>query len=39
LGLSISHGIISEHGGWIDVSSKLGKGSVFSIYLPMEKDK
>lgn len=36
LGLSISHGIISEHRGWIEVTSKLGKGSLFSIYLPME---
>jgi signal transduction histidine kinase len=36
LGLSISYGIIKEHGGWIDVKSDEGKGSCFSVYLPME---
>ena len=34
LGLSIAHGIIKEHGGWIEVASKIGEGSTFSIYLP-----
>ena len=37
LGLSIAHGIVREHGGWIHVSSRLGKGSRFSVYLPLEK--
>jgi len=36
LGLSIVHGIVSENSGWIDVESKLDKGSRFSIYLPVE---
>ena len=36
LGLSISHGIVREHKGWISVSSEQGKGSIFSIYLPVE---
>lgn len=34
LGLSIAHGIVEEHGGWVDVSSTLGEGSCFSVYLP-----
>jgi two-component system NtrC family sensor kinase len=34
LGLSISHTIIERHGGRIDVKSKLGKGSTFSVRLP-----
>lgn len=35
LGLSVSHGIIAEIEGEILVKSKKGKGSVFSIYLPV----
>jgi signal transduction histidine kinase len=35
LGLSIAYGIIEEHGGWIDVDSTPGKGSLFSIWLPL----
>ncbi len=34
LGLSIAHGIIEEHGGWIEVESTPGEGSCFSVYLP-----
>jgi two-component system cell cycle sensor histidine kinase/response regulator CckA len=34
LGLSVVYGIIKEHQGWINVSSKPGKGSKFTIYLP-----
>lgn len=36
LGLSIVHGIVAEHGGWIDVRSEVGKGSTFSVYLPQK---
>jgi len=35
LGLSIAYGIIQEHDGWIAVSSELGKGSRFSVFLPL----
>jgi len=38
LGLSIAYGIVSEHGGWIDVASEPEKGSCFSVYLPQEVD-
>jgi signal transduction histidine kinase len=34
LGLSIAQGIVRDHGGWIEVESEVGKGSVFSIWLP-----
>src|SRR5699024_11671670 len=34
LGLAIVKHIIEAHRGKIDVKSELGKGSVFSIYLP-----
>ncbi len=34
LGLSISRGIVSEHKGEIKVTSEMGKGTTFSIYLP-----
>ena len=35
LGLSICHGIITEHGGRIQVESKLGKGATFVVELPI----
>ncbi|MBM4161088.1 MAG: HAMP domain-containing protein [Ignavibacteria bacterium] len=35
LGLSISYGIIEQHGGTISVESTVGKGSTFTIQLPI----
>ncbi len=35
LGLSVSYGIVSDHGGHIQVSSALGSGSRFCVYLPL----
>ena len=36
LGLSVSYGIIKKHGGTIDVESELGKGTIFTITLPIK---
>lgn len=34
LGLSVTHGIIEDHEGWMTVTSEVGKGSTFTLYLP-----
>jgi two-component system NtrC family sensor kinase len=34
LGLSICYGIVREHGGQIDVESRVGEGTTFSVLLP-----
>ncbi len=37
LGLSLSYGIVQKHGGRIDVKSELGKGTTFSVWLPIKQ--
>ena len=39
LGLSIARGIIRDHKGDIKLTSKVGEGTTFSVYLPQAKPK
>jgi PAS domain S-box-containing protein len=37
LGLSVVHGIVTDHGGRIEVNSQPSKGTQFTIFLPVRK--
>lgn len=39
LGLAIAHGIIAQHGGEIAVKTELGKGTEFTIALPLKREE
>ncbi len=39
LGLSVSYGLIKEHNGTIGVLSRPNRGTRFTVYLPVKKDK
>ncbi|MGD0266591.1 MAG: ATP-binding protein [Candidatus Methylomirabilota bacterium] len=38
LGLSVSYGVVRAHGGFIEVKSKVGKGSTFTVALPIKRE-
>ncbi len=35
LGLAMVHGIVEKHGGCVTVASEIGRGSTFTVYLPV----
>jgi two-component system NtrC family sensor kinase len=38
MGLSIAYGVIERHGGTIEVESQEGKGTTFTVHLPLESN-
>ena len=34
LGLSVAHGIVEQHGGWLECESRAGHGTTFRVFLP-----
>ena len=39
LGLSVAYGIVRDHKGWVNVNTRLGDGTTFSVYLPKSSPK
>ena len=39
LGLATVYGIVEQHHGWVEAESEVGKGSTFTIHLPVTEDK
>jgi CheY-like chemotaxis protein len=38
LGLASVYGIVKQHEGWVEVASRLGHGTTFSVFLPASRD-
>jgi signal transduction histidine kinase len=39
LGMAAAHGIVQNHGGWIEVESQPKKGTLVKIYLPAAESR
>ena len=39
LGLSVVWGVVKDHNSYLDVNSRMGKGTTFSIYFPVTSDE
>jgi signal transduction histidine kinase len=37
LGLAVTHKIVDDHGGRIDVRSQVGQGTTFTVFLPLQR--
>jgi PAS domain S-box-containing protein len=38
LGLAVVWGVVKDHGGYLDVRSREGEGSVFTVYFPVTRE-
>lgn len=39
LGLSVAFGIVRDHGGWIEIDTRMGEGTTATVYLPQTPER